>query len=267
MLEKVQNPDVIKTLDLIELKELCKDLRNRIIEVTSKTGGHLAPSLGVVELTVALLNVFDPIKNRIIWDVGHQSYAYKILTERNEKFAKLRQYGGISGFNLISESKYDAFGVGHSSTSLSAALGISVAKEQKQTPEKTIVVIGDGALTAGEAYEGLNNIGGLKKDIIVILNDNSMSISKNVGGIHHYLANVLSGRHYNRIKNDVWEMVQSLPRGVRNKIITGARRFEDSILNMIIPNSLFEDLGFRYIGPINGHDLPTAIKKIGRAHV
>ena len=260
MLEKIQNPNDIKTLDMLDLKELCKDLRSRIIEVTSKTGGHLAPSLGVVEVTVALLNVFDPLKNRIIWDVGHQSYAYKILTERNKAFENLRQYGGLSGFNSISESKYDAFGVGHSSTSLSAALGISVAKEQKQTPEKTIVVIGDGALTAGEAYEGLNNIGGLKKDIIVILNDNSMSISKNVGGIHHYLANVLSGRHYNRIKNDVWEMVQSLPRGVRNKIITGARRFEDSILNMIIPNSLFEDLGFRYIGPINGHDLPTAIK-------
>ncbi|MCD6328947.1 MAG: 1-deoxy-D-xylulose-5-phosphate synthase [Candidatus Cloacimonetes bacterium] len=260
MLEKVQNPDVIKTLDLIELKELCKDLRNRIIEVTSKTGGHLAPSLGVIELTVALLNVFDPLKNRIIWDVGHQSYAYKILTGRNDKFETLRQYGGLSGFNSISESKYDAFGVGHSSTSLSAALGISIAKEHKQSPDKTIVVIGDGALTAGEAYEGLNNIGGLKKDIIVILNDNSMSISKNVGGMHHYLANVLSGRHYNRIKNDVWDMVQTLPRGVKNKIITGARRFEESILNMIIPNSLFEDLGFRYIGPINGHDLPTAIK-------
>ena len=260
MLEKVKNPEDLKKLDLLELKELCKDLRHRIIEVTSKTGGHLAPSLGVVELTVALLNVFDPIKNRIVWDVGHQSYAYKILTERNEKLDSLRQYGGLSGFNSISESKYDAFGVGHSSTSLSAALGISVAKEHKKRPDKTIVVIGDGALTAGEAYEGLNNIGGLKKDIIVILNDNSMSISKNVGGMHYYLANVLSGHHYNRVKKDVWDMVQTLPRIIRNKIITGARRFEESMLNMIIPNSLFEDLGFRYIGPINGHDLPTVMK-------
>ncbi|MBC8382943.1 MAG: 1-deoxy-D-xylulose-5-phosphate synthase [Candidatus Cloacimonetes bacterium] len=260
MLEKVKNPEDLKKLDLLELKKLCKDLRHRIIEVTSKTGGHLASSLGVVELTVALLNVFDPLKNRIIWDVGHQSYAYKILTERNEAFENLRQYGGLSGFNSISESKYDAFGVGHSSTSLSAALGISVAKEQKKRPEKVIVVIGDGALTAGEAFEGLNNIGGLKKDIIVILNDNSMSISKNVGGMHHYLANVLSGHHYNRIKKDVWDMVQTLPRFVRNKIITGARRFEESILNMVIPNSLFEDLGFRYVGPINGHDLQTTIK-------
>ncbi|MDP8226515.1 MAG: 1-deoxy-D-xylulose-5-phosphate synthase [Candidatus Celaenobacter polaris] len=260
MLEKVKNPEDLKKLNLLELKELCKDIRERIIEVTSKTGGHLAPSLGVVELTVALLNVFDPLKSRIIWDVGHQSYAYKILTERNAAFDNLRQYGGLSGFNSISESKYDAFGVGHSSTSLSAALGISVAKEQKQRPEKTIVVIGDGALTAGEAFEGLNNIGGLKKDIVVILNDNSMSISKNVGGIHHYLANVLSGHHYNRVKNDVWNMVQTLPKIIRNKIITGARRFEESILNMVIPNSLFEDLGFRYVGPIDGHDLPTVIK-------
>jgi len=260
MLEKVKNPEDLKKLNLLELKELCKDIRERIIEVTSKTGGHLAPSLGVVELTVALLNVFDPLKSRIIWDVGHQSYAYKILTERNTAFDNLRQYGGLSGFNSISESKYDAFGVGHSSTSLSAALGISVAKEHKQRPEKTIVVIGDGALTAGEAFEGLNNIGGLKKDIVVILNDNSMSISKNVGGIHHYLANVLSGHHYNRVKNDVWNMVQTLPKIIRNKIITGARRFEESILNMVIPNSLFEDLGFRYVGPIDGHDLPTVIK-------
>jgi len=141
MLEKIQNPNDIKTLDMLDLKELCKDLRSRIIEVTSKTGGHLAPSLGVVEVTVALLNVFDPLKNRIIWDVGHQSYAYKILTERNKAFENLRQYGGLSGFNSISESKYDAFGVGHSSTSLSAALGISVAKEQKQTPEKQLSLL------------------------------------------------------------------------------------------------------------------------------
>ncbi len=260
LLEKVISPGDVKKLEIAELKELCKELRERILQVTSKTGGHLAPSLGVVELTVALLKVFDPLKNRIVWDVGHQSYAYKILTERNDKFDKIRQYGGISGFNSIKESEYDAFGVGHSSTSISAALGISVGKELKNKPEKTIVVIGDGALTAGEAFEGLNNTGGLKKDIMVILNDNSMSISKNVGGIHHYLAHVLSGRHYNRLKRDVWDMVQALPGIIKNKVITGARRLEESMLNMFIPNSLFEDLGFRYIGPLNGHDLPTVIK-------
>ncbi|HHI88084.1 MAG TPA: 1-deoxy-D-xylulose-5-phosphate synthase [Candidatus Cloacimonetes bacterium] len=260
MLETVKSPEEVKQLNIAQLKELCKELRERILQVTSITGGHLAPSLGVVELTVALLKVFDPLKNKIIWDVGHQSYAYKILTERNDEFDKIRQYGGISGFNTPKESKYDAFGVGHSSTSISAALGISVGKELKKQQEKTIVVIGDGALTAGEAFEGLNNTGGLKKDIMVILNDNSMSISKNVGGIHHYLAHVLSGRHYNRLKRDVWDMVQALPNVIKNKIITGARRLEESMLKMFIPNSLFEDLGFRYIGPINGHDLPTVIK-------
>lgn len=260
MLDTIRNPEDVKQLNIAQLKELCKELRDRILQVTSNTGGHLAPSLGVVELTVALLKVFNPLKNKIIWDVGHQSYAYKILTERNDKFDKIRQYGGISGFNSPKESNYDAFGVGHSSTSISAALGISVGKELKNQPEKTIVVIGDGALTAGEAFEGLNNTGGLKKDIMVILNDNSMSISKNVGGIHHYLAHVLSGRHYNRLKRDVWDVVQALPNVIKSKIITGARRLEESMLNMFIPNSLFEDLGFRYIGPINGHDLPTVVK-------
>jgi len=260
MLDTVRSPEDVKQLNITQLKELCKELRERILQVTSNTGGHLAPSLGVVELTVALLKVFDPLKNKIVWDVGHQSYAYKILTERNGQFDKIRQYGGISGFNTPKESKYDAFGVGHSSTSISAALGISVGKELKKQPEKTIVVIGDGALTAGEAFEGLNNTGGLNKDIMVILNDNSMSISKNVGGIHHYLAHVLSGRHYNRLKRDVWDVVQALPNVIKSKIITGARRLEESMLNMFIPNSLFEDLGFRYIGPINGHDLPTVVK-------
>lgn len=260
MLEKVKTPDDVKKLNLNELKLLSKDIRERIIDVTSRTGGHLAPSLGVVELTVALLKVFDPLKNRIVWDVGHQSYAYKILTERNNRFETLRQFGGISGFNNIFESKYDAFGVGHSSTSISAALGIYIGKELKKNPEKVVVVIGDGAMTAGEAFEGLNNTGGLNKNLIIILNDNTMSISKNVGGIHYYLANILTGKRYNKIKKEVWDAVQSLPKVVRKKIITGVRRLEDSILSMLVPSSLFEDLGFKYIGPINGHSIPTLVK-------
>ena len=260
MLEKVKTPDDVKKLNLNELKLLSKDIRERIIDVTSRTGGHLAPSLGVIELTVALLKVFDPLMNRIVWDVGHQSYAYKILTERNDRFETLRQYGGISGFNNIFESKYDAFGVGHSSTSISAALGIYIGKELKKNPEKVVVVIGDGAMTAGEAFEGLNNTGGLNKNLIIILNDNTMSISKNVGGIHHYLANILTGKRYNKIKKEVWDLVQSLPKLVRKKIITGVRRLEDSILSMLVPSSLFEDLGFKYIGPINGHSIPTLVK-------
>ena len=260
MLESIKVPEDVKKLDLRQLAQLCKDIRERIIDVTSQTGGHLAPSLGAVELTVALLKVFDPLKNRIVWDVGHQSYAYKILTERNDKFDTLRQYGGLSGFNNIFESKYDAFGVGHSSTSISAGLGIYVGKELKGKPEKVVVVIGDGAMTAGEAFEGLNNVGGLGKNLIVILNDNSMSISKNVGGMHSYLANILTGKRYNKIKKEVWDAVQALPRIVRNRIIYRVRRLEDSILSMLIPCSLFEDLGFKYIGPINGHSMPTLVK-------
>jgi 1-deoxy-D-xylulose-5-phosphate synthase len=260
MLEKIKTPADVKKLNLYELNLLCKDIRERIVDVTSKTGGHLAPSLGMVELTVALLKVFDPLKNRIVWDVGHQSYAYKILTGRNARFDTLRQLGGISGFNNIFESKYDAFGVGHSSTSISAGLGIYVGKELKKKPDKVIAIIGDGAMTAGEAFEGLNNVGGLDKKLVVILNDNSMSISKNVGGIHSYLANILTGKRYNKIKKEVWDAVQALPRIVRNRIIFGVRRLEDSILSMLIPSSLFEDLGFKYIGPINGHSIPTLIK-------
>ncbi|MEA3475500.1 MAG: 1-deoxy-D-xylulose-5-phosphate synthase [Candidatus Cloacimonadota bacterium] len=260
MLESIKVPDDVRNLNLRQLIRLSKDIRERIIDVTSKTGGHLAPSLGVVELTVALLKVFDPLKNRIVWDVGHQSYAYKILTGRNARFDTLRQLGGISGFNNIFESKYDTFGVGHSSTSISAGLGIYVGKELKKKPEKVVVVIGDGAMTAGEAFEGLNNVGGLNKKLIIILNDNSMSISKNVGGMHSYLANILTGKRYNKLKKEVWDAVQSLPRMVRNRIIYGVRRLEDSILSMLIPSSLFEDLGFKYIGPINGHSIPTLIK-------
>jgi len=260
MLEKVKTPADVRGLNLHQLNLLCKDIRERIIDVISHTGGHLAPSLGAVELSVALLKIFDPLKNRIVWDVGHQSYAYKILTERNDRFDTIRQYGGLSGFNNIFESKYDAFGVGHSSTSISAALGIYVGKELKKKPDKVIAVIGDGAMTAGEAYEGLNNVGGLDKKLVVILNDNSMSISKNVGGMHSYLANILTGKRYNKIKKEVWDAVQSLPRIVRNRIIYGVRRLEDSLLSMLIPSSLFEDLGFKYIGPINGHSIPTLIK-------
>lgn len=260
MLECIKVPDDVRKLNLQQLTQLSKDIRERIIDVTSHTGGHLAPSLGAVELSVALLKVFDPLKNRIVWDVGHQSYAYKILTGRNARFDTLRQLGGISGFNNIFESKYDTFGVGHSSTSISAGLGIYVGKELKGKPEKVVVVIGDGAMTAGEAFEGLNNAGGLNKNLIIILNDNSMSISKNVGGMHSYLANILTGKRYNKIKKEVWDAVQALPRIVRNRIISGVRRLEDSILSMLIPSSLFEDLGFKYIGPINGHSMPTLVK-------
>ena len=260
MLEKVKTPKDVKNLNFNELKILCEDVRKRMIDVVSRTGGHIAPSLGTVELTVSLLKVFDPLKTRIVWDVGHQSYAYKILTDRNERFETLRQYGGISGFNNIFESKYDAFGVGHSSTSISAALGIYIGKELQNMTEKVVAIIGDGAMSAGEAFEGLNNIGGMNKNVIIILNDNKMSISKNVGAMHHYLANILTGKRYNKIKKEVWDAVQKFPAFVRNRLVKNVRRLEESILNMIIPNSLFEDLGFKYIGPIDGHNIQVLTK-------
>lgn len=260
MLEKVNNPEDVKNLSYTELTVLAEEIRKRIIDVTSKNGGHLAPSLGTVELTIALLKVFDPLKHRIVWDVGHQSYAYKILTERNDRFDTLRQYGGISGFNNTFESKYDAFSVGHSSTSISAGLGIYMGQALTDKKEKVVAIIGDGAMTAGEAYEGLDNTGGLNRDLIIILNDNTMSISKNVGGIHHYLANILTGKRYNKVKREVWDAVQALPSPVRAHIIEGVRRVEEGVRRMVLPSTFFEDLGFKYIGPIDGHNIPTMVK-------
>ncbi len=188
ILEKITSPEMIKKLSISELRALAEEVRKRIIEVTAKNGGHIAPSLGATDLAIALLHVFVPDQDRIVWDVGHQSYAYKILTGRNDRFDTLREYGGISGFNRISESKYDAFGVGHSSTSISAALGITMAKECLQEPGLAIAVIGDGALTGGMAFEALNHAGHLNKNLIVILNDNNMSISPNVGALQKYFA-------------------------------------------------------------------------------
>lgn len=260
MLDKVKNPQDVKKLSISELDKLAKAVRKRIIEVTSKIGGHVAPSLGATDLTVALLKIFDPLKEKIVWDVGHQSYGYKILTERNEKFATLRQFGGMSGFNNRFESKYDAFGVGHSSTSISAALGITAAKDINSNSERTIAIIGDGALTGGMSFEALNHAGHLQKDLIVILNDNNMSISKNVGALQNYLTNILVSRSYNTLRNIVWDFVQHMPARVRRRIILSARKFEENIINTLAPNIIFEDLGFKYLGPIDGHDIPRMVR-------
>ncbi|RLC47496.1 MAG: 1-deoxy-D-xylulose-5-phosphate synthase [Candidatus Cloacimonadota bacterium] len=260
MLEKIKSPNDVKHLTLTEMTQLASEIREKIINVTAKNGGHIAPSLGVVELTIALLKVFNPLINSIVWDVGHQSYAYKILTGRNEQFDTLRQFNGISGFNKITESKYDAFGVGHTSTSISAALGITTAKELNNHSKKTIAIIGDGAMTAGLAFEGLNNAGGLKKDLIVILNDNNMSISKSVGGLQKYFADILASKPYNKFRDEIWKLIQSLPKNIRNKIIFGAHKLEEALKNILVPNIFFEDLGFRYIGPIDGHDIENMVK-------
>ncbi len=257
ILEKVNSPDDLKKLSTEELKKLAEEVRQFIISIVKKTGGHLASSLGVVELTIALLKVFSPPKDEIVWDVGHQSYPYKILTDRKEKFHTLRQFGGISGFPSIKESIYDAFGVGHSSTSISAALGIKVAKRLKGKEGHVIAVIGDGALTAGEAYEGLNNAGQLKEDLIVILNDNEMSISKNIGAISNYLTKVATGENLRKAKERLEEIAKKI---FGERVYKTLKRVEDLIVKGLFPpGMLFEELGFRYIGPIDGHDLETLI--------
>ncbi len=260
MLEKIRTPKDVKKLSIAQLQELAKDVRKRIIQVTAKTGGHVAPSLGATDIAVALLKMFDPLEDRIIWDVGHQSYAYKILTERNEQFDTLRQFNGLSGFNNIFESKYDAFGVGHASTSISAALGITVAKDMKGKNGRTIAIIGDGALAGGMSFEALNHAGHLQKDMIVILNDNNFSISKSVGALQAHLTNMLVSRPYNVTKNLIWDFVQHIPNRIRRRIILSARTLEENMINTLAPNIIFEDLGFKYLGPIDGHDILRMIR-------
>ncbi len=261
ILEKIKNPNDVKTLRPEEIDVLAGELREEIILVCSKNGGHIASSLGVVELTIALLKSFD-IENtdKIIWDVGHQSYPYKILTGRKEKFSSLRKFGGISGFPSISESRYDYFGTGHAGTSISAALGMSAAKdlnnESKEKREgKIIAVIGDASISNGLALEGLNNAGSTKKDIIVILNDNEMSISKNVGAISNYLNKIMSGNFYQGLRKEAEKMLNSIPLfgGQMARLVS---KFEESFKNLIGPGIIFEELGFTYIGPIDGHNIP-----------
>lgn len=267
ILEKIDDPQKIKKLSLGELRILAEETRKRILEVTALNGGHVAPSLGATDIAIALLYVFDPLSDRIVWDVGHQSYAYKILTGRNERFSTLRQYEGLSGFNNMRESKYDAFGVGHSSTSISASLGITVAKELQHESGKAIAVIGDGALTGGMAFEALNHAGHLNKDMIVILNDNNMSISPNVGAMQKYFADFLVSRSYNQLKGKVWDFLQGLPTSDRNKrrLVHFVQKFEGNLVNILAPNVIFEDLGFKYAGPIDGHNIARLIRTFRRA--
>jgi 1-deoxy-D-xylulose-5-phosphate synthase len=266
ILEKIKNPCDVKSLRLEELEALAVELREEIISVCSKNGGHIASSLGVVELTVAILKSFDFDNNdKIIWDVGHQSYSYKILTGRKENFNTLRKLGGISGFPSISESRYDFFGTGHAGTSISAALGMAAAKDINDKTDKNhgakdsysgriIAVIGDASISNGLALEGLNNAGSLKKDVIVILNDNEMSISKNVGAISNYLNKIMSGNFYQGIRKEAEKMLKSIPLfgGQMARLVS---KFEESFKNLIGPGIIFEELGFTYIGPIDGHNI------------
>ena len=257
-LDSIRTPDDLKRLPPEALAELAEEMRERIVQVVSANGGHLAPSLGTVELTVALHSVFDTPRDILIWDVGHQSYGHKILTGRNDRFDTIRQENGLSGFPRRMESEYDPFGTAHASTSISAALGFACARDLKREQHKVIAVVGDGALTGGLAFEGLNQAGVVATDLLVVLNDNSMSISPNVGAIARYLTRITSAPVYRRLETDVWELLGKVPAG--GKARTLVRRIKESMKNLVLPNILFEEFGFKYYGPIDGHDLPTLIE-------
>ena len=254
ILEKIDSPADLKRLSRSELTILAQEIRDVIVKVVSKTGGHLASSLGAVELAIAIHYVFDAPADKIIWDVGHQAYAHKLLTSRRERFHTLRQYEGISGFTRMSESPYDAFSTGHSSTSISAGLGIACAKRLKNDDSKVIAVIGDGSMTAGLAYEGLNQAGAINKNIIVILNDNDMSIAPNVGAISSVLSRTFSAKYMQDFKKEFGDFLKSLPR-IGDDIYQFAKRSKESFKTFITPGILFEAFNFEYFGPINGHNL------------
>jgi 1-deoxy-D-xylulose-5-phosphate synthase len=254
ILAGIKMPGDIQGMEEKELTRLGEEIRRMIIQTVSATGGHLAPSLGVVELTMALLRVFNPSRDRIVWDVGHQAYAYKLLTGRLARFHTLRQLGGISGFPRPDESPFDHFGVGHSSTSISAALGMAAARDLGGLDHKVVAVIGDGSMTAGLAYEGLNQAGGLGKDLIVVLNDNEMSISRNVGALSSFLSRKLSKRWVQRFKREAESIMRQIPK-IGDDIAEYARRSEDSLKSFFTPGMLFEAFRFTYIGPLQGHDI------------
>ncbi len=253
LLENIRVPSDVALLDESQLPELAQELRDKILNSVSRTGGHLASSLGVVELTVAMLRLFNPKYDKIIWDVGHQAYAYKLLTGRADRFETLRQYKGLSGFPKIAESPYDHFGVGHSSTSISAALGMAAAREMQGGNNHVVAVIGDGALTAGMVYEAMNHAGAMNKRLIVILNDNQMSISKNVGALSYFMSRNLSSRWMRRVKREVSDFLQSVP-GVGEEMLNLAKQSKKSFKTFFTPGILFEALHFNYIGPVDGHN-------------
>ena len=264
-LERVNSPEDLKGLSIDELNELASEIRRYMIEVLSRNGGHVAPNLGAVELTLALHYVFNSPTDRLIWDVGHQAYVHKIITGRREAFKTIRQYGGISGFLKRDESPHDIFGAGHAGTALSAAMGVVIARDMKGEDWKVVAIVGDGALTAGMALEALNQIGQLKKDMIIILNDNKMSIDENVGALSNYFAKLVTSPVYDRFKEDVWELLGKLPSkylSLRAREV--ARKIKETLQHFAVPSILFEELGYRYVGPFDGHDIKLLIDNLNR---
>jgi len=258
LLESIDTPLVLRKLDPSALPELARELRAFVLASVARTGGHLSSNLGTVELTIALHYVFDTPADRLVWDVGHQCYAHKILTGRRLQMDRLRMTGGPSGFPRRSESEYDTFGTAHSSTSISAALGMAIAARQKNETRKVVAIIGDGAMSAGMAFEALNNAGSADVDLLVVLNDNDMSISEPVGALNNYLARLLSGRLYNHVRRGSKEILSRLP-----PLQEFAKRFESHMKGMVLPSTVFEELGFNYIGPIDGHDLDALVRTLG----
>ncbi len=253
-------PADTKKLTVEQLVELASEVRQELISSVSKTGGHLASNLGSVELTVALHYVFDLPADKLVWDVSHQTYPHKILTGRRGRMDTVRQYGGLAGFSKREESEYDDYGAGHASTSISAALGFAAARDNAGLNHKVIAVIGDGSMTGGLAFEGLNNAGHLKKDMLVILNDNTWSISKNVGAISKYLTGIMADEKFNKLRSEIWELTGRFKR--RDKIRETISNLEQSVKGLLVPGMLFQKLGFRYFGPIDGHDLPLLVKTL-----
>ena len=254
ILDRVKSPTDLRSLTRDELDQLAADVRTRLIDVCSRTGGHIGAGLGVVELTIALHYAFDTPIDQLVWDVGHQGYPHKLLTGRSDQMETLRQENGISGFLKRTESEYDAFGAGHAATSISAALGMAAGRDVKGENFKVVAILGDGALTSGLAYEGLNNAGHSERDIVVVLNDNEMSIAPNVGAMSKYLTSIQRNSLYNRVRSAIGEFVDHAP-GPLSSMSTIVRKWEESVKTFLTPGVLFEELGFRYFGPIDGHDV------------
>src|SRR3954471_18588875 len=255
LLELIESPADLRKLAPEQLPALAEELRARLVDFCSRTGGHIGAGLGVVELTIALHYAFETPRDQLVWDVGHQGYPHKVLTGRNERFETLRQENGISGFLKRTESEFDAFGAGHAATSISAALGMAAGRDVMGEDFKVVAIIGDGSLTSGLAYEGLNNAGHSERDIVVVLNDNEMSIAPNVGAMHKYLTSIQRNSLYNRVRSKVGELLENAPAPV----MAIARKWEESVKAFLTPGVLFEELGFRYFGPIDGHDIDALV--------
>src|SRR5437762_11308996 len=259
LLDRVdKNPAVVRALALDELQPLADEIRGRLIDVCSRTGGHIGAGLGVVELTIALHYAFNTPRDQLIWDVGHQGYPHKLLTGRNTRMETLRQESGISGFLKRTESEYDVFGAGHDATAISAALGIAVGRDLRSDDYKVVAILGDGALTSGLSYEGLNNAGHSERDLVVVLNDNEMSIAPNVGAMSKYLTSIQRNPLYNRVRNKIGEIADHAP-GPLSAMGSIVRKWEESVKAFLTPGVLFEELGLRYFGPIDGHDIGSMV--------